>query len=357
MAEKVTALCRDSDTVARLGGDEFVILQPETTAAGASHLAERVLKLFETPFELEAGTVEVGVSIGVTLVTDPEIEPSEAMRQADLALYGSKEGGRNRVTFFEPDMDAALRLRRGLEADLRKALATGGLEMVYQPQQDNRGQVRAMEALVRWNHAERGAIAPSIFVPLCEESGLILDLGEYIFRRVFEETRDWINTRVAINVSALQLRSPMFMGTLTRLVAEFRVDPARYEIEITETALLGDCSTTRDNIIMLKQEGFSIALDDFGTGMSSVKMLKRFAVDKIKIDRSFIHNLEANAEAETLVDAIVKLGHALKLEIVAEGVETQHQHDRLSACGCDNFQGYLFARPMPARELDGLFLG
>jgi diguanylate cyclase (GGDEF)-like protein len=357
VADRVTELCRDSDTVARMGGDEFVILQPETNAAGASHLAARVLKLFETPFELEAGTVEVGVSIGVTLITNPDLDPAEALRQADLALYGSKEGGRNRVTFFEPDMDAALRMRRGLEADLRKALANGGLEMVYQPQQDSRGHISTMEALVRWNHPERGAIGPTIFVPLCEESGLILDLGEYIFRRVFEETRDWINMRVAINVSALQLRSPMFMGNLTRLVAEFRVDPSRYEIEITETALLGDDSTTRDNIIMLKQEGFSIALDDFGTGMSSLNMLKRFAVDKIKIDRSFIHNLEGNAEAEGLVDAIVKLGRALKLDIVAEGVETEHQRNRLEACGCDNFQGYLVSKPVAASEMDGLFFG
>lgn len=357
VADRITALCRDSDTVARLGGDEFVIVQPETNASGASHLAGRVLKLFEDPFELEAGTVEVGVSIGVTLITNPEIEPAEALRQADMALYGSKEGGRNRVTFFEPDMDAALRMRRSLETDLRHALTHGGLTMVYQPQMDARGQISAMEALVRWDHPEKGAITPSIFVPLCEESGLILDLGEYVFRRVFEETQTWINMRVAINVSALQLRSPMFMGTLTRLVAEYRIDPARYEIEITETALLGDDGVTRDNIIMLKQEGFSIALDDFGTGYSSLNSLKRFAVDKIKIDRSFVHNLEANDEAEGLVDAIVKLGHALKLDIVAEGVETEHQRERLAACGCNSFQGYLVARPAPASELTGLFLG
>jgi len=357
VADRITALCRDSDTVARLGGDEFVILQPETNAAGASHLAERVLKLFEEPFELEAGTVEVGVSIGVTLITNPDIEPPEALRQSDLALYGSKEGGRNRVTFFEPDMDAALRMRRSLETDLRHALAHDGLTMVYQPQMDARGQISAMEALVRWEHPEKGAIAPSIFVPLCEESGLILDLGEYVFRRVFDETQTWLSMRVAINVSALQLRSPMFMGTLTRLVAEYHIDPARYEIEITETALLGDDGVTRDNIIMLKQEGFSLALDDFGTGYSSLNSLKRFAVDKIKIDRSFIHNLEANEEAEGLVDAIVKLGRALKLDIVAEGVETEHQRERLAACGCNSFQGYLVSRPVPASQLDGLFLG
>jgi predicted signal transduction protein with EAL and GGDEF domain len=341
--------------VARLGGDEFVILQPEADSSGASHLAQRVLRLFETPFELEAGVVEVGVSIGVTLISNPEIEPAEALRQADLALYGSKENGRNRVTFFEPDMDAALRMRRSLESDLRKALAEDSLTMVYQPQMDGKGQIEAMEALVRWNHPERGAIPPSIFVPLCEETGLILDLGEFVFRRVFKETAGWDNIRVAINVSALQLRSPMFMATLTRLVAEFRANPERYEIEITETALLGDDGVTRDNITMLKQEGFSIALDDFGTGYSSLNSLRRFSVDKIKIDRSFVHNLEANDEAEGLVDAIVKLGRAMKLDVVAEGVETEHQRDRLAACGCSTFQGFLLSRPVPADELDGLF--
>ncbi|WJS98990.1 putative bifunctional diguanylate cyclase/phosphodiesterase [Novosphingobium humi] len=357
VGRRLSELCRDSDTVARLGGDEFVILQPEADGTGASHLAQRVLKLFEAPFVLEAGVVEVGVSIGVTLVSNPEIEPAEALRQADLALYGSKENGRNRVTFFEPDMDAALRMRRSLENDLRKALADGSLTMVYQPQMNGRGAIDAMEALVRWNHPERGAIAPSIFVPLCEESGLILDLGEFVFRRVFQETADWGDVRVAINVSALQLRSPMFMATLTRLVAEFRVNPERYEIEITETALLGDDGITRDNITMLKQEGFSIALDDFGTGYSSLNSLKRFSVDKIKIDRSFVHNLEANDEAEGLVDAIVKLGRALKLDVVAEGVETEHQRDRLAACGCNTFQGFLVSRPVPASELNGLFSG
>lgn len=355
VGRRLTELCRESDTVARLGGDEFVILQPEADSSGASHLAQRVLRLFETPFELEAGVVEVGVSIGVTLISNPEIEPAEALRQADLALYGSKENGRNRVTFFEPDMDAALRMRRSLESDLRKALAEDSLTMVYQPQMDGKGQIEAMEALVRWNHPERGAIPPSIFVPLCEETGLILDLGEFVFRRVFKETAGWDNIRVAINVSALQLRSPMFMATLTRLVAEFRANPERYEIEITETALLGDDGVTRDNITMLKQEGFSIALDDFGTGYSSLNSLRRFSVDKIKIDRSFVHNLEANDEAEGLVDAIVKLGRAMKLDVVAEGVETEHQRDRLAACGCSTFQGFLLSRPVPADELDGLF--
>ena len=355
VAERLRAVCRETDTVARMGGDEFLIIQPGTSSAGASHLAERILVAFKEPFELEYGMVEIGCSVGVTLITNPEMDPPEAVRQADLALYSSKENGRTRVTFFEPEMDAALRMRRALETDLRKALAEGSLAMAYQPQTDESGAVNSVEALVRWNHPEKGAIPPTIFVPLAEESGLILDLGEFVFRRVFEETSDWKNLRVAINVSALQLRSQNFMSMVTQLVAEFRIDASRYEIEITETALLGDDTTTRDNVTVLKQEGFTIALDDFGTGYSSLSSLQRFAVDKIKIDRSFVRNLESDdREAEALVDAIVKLGRAMGLDIIAEGVETARQRERLVLCGCTHFQGYLLGRPVSAEDLTAL---
>jgi diguanylate cyclase (GGDEF)-like protein len=352
VAERLRGVCRETDTVARMGGDEFLIIQPGTSAAGASHLAERILVAFKEPFELKYGMVEIGCSVGVTLIVNPEMDPPEAVRQADLALYASKENGRTRVTFFEPEMDAALRMRRALETDLRKALADGSLAMAYQPQTDEHGVVDSVEALVRWNHPVKGAISPTIFVPLAEESGLILDLGEFVFRRVFEETSDWTNLRVAINVSALQLRSQNFMSMVTRLVAEFRIDASRYEIEITETALLGDDTTTRDNVTVLKQEGFTIALDDFGTGYSSLSSLQRFAVDKIKIDRSFVRNLESDdREAEALVDAIVKLGRAMGLDVIAEGVETARQRERLVLCGCTHFQGYLLGRPVSAQDL------
>ena len=352
VAARLCRVCRETDTVARLGGDEFLIIQPNTSASGASHLSERILEAFTHPFELEYGAVNIGCSLGVTLITDPHIDPPEALRQADLALYSSKENGRTRVTFFEPDMDASLRLRRSLETDLRKALADGTLSMAYQPQFDETGALLGVEALLRWTHPERGVIAPTIFVPLAEESGLILELGAFVLRRVFEETARWQDMRVAINVSALQLRSQSFMALLTRLVAEFRIDAARYEIEITETALLGDDTITRDNVTVLKQEGFTIALDDFGTGYSSLSSLQRFAVDKIKIDRSFIRNLESNdTEAHALVDAIINLARALNLEVIAEGVETQCQLERLMQCGCTHFQGFLLGMPVSAEEL------
>jgi len=354
-ARRLAGIVRDSDTVARLGGDEFVILQSHTIAPGAAHLAERIINAFARPFDIDGQTVEIGCSIGITLISDPEIPASEVLRQADLALYSSKEKGRNCATFFEPEMDAALRMRRQLETDLREALAEEMLHMVYQPQFDAQGHVVGAEALVRWEHREKGMIPPSTFVLLAEESGLIGQLGDFIMKRVFEETGNIADVPVAINVSALQLRMPSFIATVTRLVAENDVCPSNYEFEITETVLLGDDAATRDSIAVLKQEGFSIALDDFGTGYSSLSSLQRFAVDKIKIDRAFVRNLDQNdRDAVTLVDAIIHLARALDLDVIAEGVETEAQRDRLIACGCNSFQGFLFSRPISAADLRAL---
>ncbi|MDE1917220.1 MAG: EAL domain-containing protein [Sphingomonadales bacterium] len=356
VAQMLIGLCRESDTVARLGGDEFVILQPGATPTAASHLAQRVVAQLTRPFALTFGTVEIGCSIGVTIVSDASIDASEALRQADLALYASKEGGRGCTTFFEPEMHAALRLRRSLETDLRRALSFGDLTMVYQVQVDDRGRLRGVEALARWTHSERGVIMPGVFVPLAEESGLIHELGDYILTRVFAETRHWHGLSVAINISALQLRSPAFMTTMRQMIERHAIDPERYDLEITETALLGEDGVTRDNLVALAEAGFTITLDDFGTGYSSLANLRRFAVDKIKIDRSFVQNIDTDQEAEALVEAIVRLGLAMKLEIVAEGVETEAQRQRLIQCGCHQFQGYLLGRPVPAGELERAIL-
>jgi EAL domain-containing protein (putative c-di-GMP-specific phosphodiesterase class I) len=345
-----------------------VILQPHSGAAGAAHLAERIINAFARPFDVDGQMVEITCSVGITLISDPETSASELLRQADLALYSSKEKGRNCACFFEPEMDAALRLRCKLEADLRLALDDEALHMVYQPQVDPQGQIVGVEALVRWDHPERGAIPPYSFVVLAEECGLIAQLGEYIVRRVFAETAHLCDLPVAINVSALQLRMPAFMAAVKRMAAEFAIETTNYEFEITETVLLGEDAATRDTIAALKAEGFAIALDDFGTGYSSLSSLQRFKVDRIKIDRAFVRNLDSNLdsgldsgldssrgdenrEAVTLIDAIIKLARALDLEVIAEGVETIGQRDRLLACGCDRFQGYLYARPMPAQDL------
>ena len=306
------------------------------------------------PVPSEYGNIEVSGSIGVAIVEGSGVKASEALRWADLALYRSKELGRNCATMFEPEMEEALRRRRSTETDLRSALSDGGLHLVYQPQVDRDGTIIAAEALLRWNHPVRGAIAPSEFIPLAEESGLILGLGEMVLRRVFAETSAWRHVRVAVNVSAVQLRSPGFAALVARLVARAGVDPERYEIELTETALLTDDPAIAANIEALKRLGFSLALDDFGTGYSSLSLLQRFAVDKLKIDRSFVSNLGGRCEAEALVYAVVKLARALSLKVIAEGVETEEQMSRLVACGCDEFQGHLTGMPMPADEMEAL---
>ena len=351
VATRLRETCSDAEVIARLGGDEFIVLMEFTDAEQVRELSERILTAVAERIESEFGWLEVGCSLGVAVIDHSGVEPTEALRWADVAMYRSKDGGRKRVTFFEAEMDDALRARRSLEADLRTALGDGSLHMVYQPQVDRKGQVTAVEALVRWDHPRRGAIPPGIFVPLAEETGLILPLGEFVLRQVFAETAGWNGLRVGINVSAVQLRSQGFAAVVTRLVAQSGVDPANYEIELTETALLGDDPVTAGNVEALKRLGFSIALDDFGTGYSSLSVLQRFSVNRIKIDRSFVCALDESGEGEALVDAMVKLARSLNLSVIAEGVETEDQRKRLMACGCREFQGHLTGMPQDAGSI------
>lgn len=351
MAQRLRMVCAQAGLIARLGGDEFVVLCNAADCAAAEVLGARILAAVRKPLQSEYGRLEMGCSIGAAIIDQPGVEPTEALRWADLALYRSKDLGRNRMTFFEPKMDMALQNRRSLEVELRTALADGSLRMVYQPQVDIHGRIIAAEALLRWDHPQRGEIPPGIFVPLAEETGLILPLGEFVLRRVFEQTRDWRKMRVAINVSAEQMRAPGFAALVARLAARSQIDPARYELELTETALLSDEAETSANITALKRLGFSIALDDFGTGYSSLSVLQRFSVDKIKIDRSFVSCIADGGESEALVDAMIKLAKALDLRVIAEGVETAAQRTRLASCGCSEFQGFLTGRPMTAEAV------
>ncbi len=354
MAQRLRTVCSGAALIARLGGDEFVVLCDAGECAEPEAISQRIIAEVSKPLHCEYGQLEVGCSIGVAVIDRPGIEPTEALRWADLALYRSKERGRGQFTYFEPSMDLALRNRRSLEADLRKALLDADLRMEYQPQVDAQGRIMAVEALLRWEHPVRGDIPPGVFVPLAEETGLILQLGEYVLRRVFYETSAWHGVRVAINVSAEQMRATGFAAQVAQIAAHTGIDPSRYEIEITETALLGNEALTVANINALKRLGFSIALDDFGTGYSSLSVLQRFSVDKIKIDRSFVSCLEDGGESEALVDAMVKLARALDLKVIAEGVESSAQRDRLAACGCTEFQGFLTGRPMAVEIVDQL---
>lgn len=352
-ASRLREVCGDEGTIARLGGDEFVVVQPNRPTGQAIELAHRILAALREPMQSKFGVIEAGASIGVAVINRTGIEPSEALRWADLALYKSKDDGRNRVTLFEDEMDQSLLRRRAMERQLRTALSHDELHMVYQPQVDQNGEVSSVEALLRWNNPEHGAVSPATFIPLAEEAGLINLLGQFVLRQVFHESRDWLHLRVAINISPVQLRSPGFAALVTRIAAQAGVDPARYEFEVTETALLGRDAATAGNIEALKGLGFSIALDDFGTGHSSLSVLQHYSVDRIKIDQSFVASLEDDQDAGALVDAIVKLAAALDLGVIAEGVETDSQRRRLAECGCLEFQGHLIGEPMlPGRLLD-----
>lgn len=357
VADRLRAIARDRDGAftARLGGDEFVLVAPSPNRDSIADLAQRCLDSLLAPVDSEFGRLDVGCSIGVAVIDETVREPSLALRQADLALYRAKARGRGCITYYEAEMEAAFQTRRVLEANLRQALDQSALYCVYQPQVDTSNAILGYEALLRWDHPDFGAISPGSFIPLAEECGLILAIGEFVLRRVFAETADWHGVRAAINVSAIQMRTPGFAVRLTQIAAAAGIDPRRYDIELTETALLTDTPATAENFAAIKRLGFAIVLDDFGTGNSSLSLLHRFRVDKIKIDRTFVADLGQSSEAETLVSAIVKLARSFHLGVIAEGVETEAQRAILIAAGCEEFQGYLTGCPTPLAVVAALF--
>ena len=352
VASRLNDLARSTDTVVRLGGDEFAILCTGATPNGLAILSERIVTALSAPIELPFGCIFTGVSVGVTLVDDQKIDGEEALRQADLAMYRAKDGGRGRFQFYEPEMDLALKSRRALEEDLREALRNGDLRLVYQPQMDGSGEVVGVEALARWTHPERGPVSPTFFVPIAEECGLIDALGEYTLRRAFTDSLRWPGLSVAVNVSARQLRNGDFAELANRVLRDTGADPKRIELEITEGVLLEDDQSTHETLHKLRTIGFSLALDDFGTGYSSLAYLRRYPVDKIKIDRSFVTTLGTEKESEAVVTAIVRLARALSLEVIAEGVETEAQRSGLRRAGCTEVQGFLYSHPIAADEID-----
>ncbi|ESQ73784.1 diguanylate cyclase [Asticcacaulis sp. AC402] len=351
-ATKISGIIRSGDTLARLGGDEFVIIQTDTDGLSTAALAKRVLEVLTGTVNLQSGQVFSSCSIGVTLIHDSDVEPAEALRQADLALYRAKDLGRGQYAFFEVEMDATIKLRKTLETGLREAIHVEDIDVVYQPQVDHFGNIVGVEALCRWTHPTRGPVSPSYFIPLAEECGLMHELGSLVMRRAMTDSHRWPGLKVAVNVSATQLRRASFVGHMRNLLAETHTAATQIEIEITEGVLLNDDTTTQTVLRDLRHMGFSIALDDFGTGYSSLGYLSRYPVDKIKIDRSFVSNLGVDPESEAVIRAIVKLSKALNLNIVAEGVETRAQKAILRQTGCQIIQGYLFSKPVPREEID-----
>jgi predicted signal transduction protein with EAL and GGDEF domain len=309
------------------------------------------------PFDIGGHEALVGVSVGIALAGEGS-DPEALLQGADLALYRAKAEGRGGHRFFEEEMNSRLRDRKALEQDLRRALGQGGLELHYQPQFDlpSRGLI-GVEALLRWRHPERGSVPPADFVPLAEETGLILPLGDWVLRTACAQAVAWPGLQMAVNLSPAQFRQPDLAGMVARVLRETGLEPDRLELEITEGVLLHDTESTLATLAALKAQGVKIAMDDFGTGYSSLSYLRRFPFDKIKIDRSFVADLGTAPDADAIVRAIISLSHTLGMTANAEGVETADQAERLRAEGCEEVQGFYFGRPMPSGDVDALLAG
>ncbi len=357
VADRLRAVIGPTDTLARLGGDEFAIVH--ACYAGTievAGLAQRIVDSIARPFRIQGSEAFVGVSIGIVVATAGRRDRNELSRCADIALYEAKSAGRNRAVFYEEAMDEQVQDRHTIEAELREALRSPDqLWVAFQPLCGSAGEIIGAEALLRWTHPQLGAVSPARFVPVAESTGLIEQLGEFVLRRATEFGARWPGRSIAVNISPAQLRNPTFADRVFDLLAETGMQPADLEMEITEGILLDDESTVADTIRSFRRTGIRIALDDFGTGYSSLGYLKRYPVDRIKIDRSFIAQLTTANASDAIVQAMVTLAHALDIDVTAEGVETEEQFRALLGMGCNTFQGYLFSKPLTVDGIDTRF--
>jgi diguanylate cyclase (GGDEF)-like protein len=359
VAERLRGLVRETDTIARMGGDEFAIVQaPITDPSEATSLAQRFIASMSEPFDIDGHQAVIGASVGIAVGPGDGLRPDRLLRNADLALYRAKADGRGTFCFFEPAMDLQMQTRRIMEQDLRKALPAGEFELYYQPVVNlASNEISGFEALIRWNHPRQGMVAPVTFIPLAEEIGFIVPMGEWVIRQACATAAQWPgNLHVAVNISAAQFRSPGLMQVIVGALAASGLHPTRLEIEITETVLLHNKEATLVVLHQLRALGIRIALDDFGTGYSSLTYLQCFPFDKIKIDRSFVKDITENTGSLNIVRAVAALAKGMGMTATAEGVETGEQLDRIASEGCTEMQGFLFSRPLPAKEIERLFL-
>ena len=350
---RLSRTLRGGDLVARLGGDEFAVISSiGNNEAMMTGLAQRIIGAICAPFSIGGQNIVIGASIGIAVIGRNCAGAADIMRYADMALYRAKNEGRNRACIYDAAMDADLSNRKLLEADLREAILNDRLRLFYQPIVNKSGEaVVGVEALCRWTHPTRGEISPAEFIAAAEHSGLIIELGAWVLRRACLDGMAWPGLTVAVNVSPLQFRRTDFADVVERTLAETKFDPARLELELTESVLLGNVDTAEAGMLRLKALGVRLALDDFGTGYSSLLYLRRFPFDKLKIDRSFVLSIEKAADAAAIVHAVVSLGRGLGMKVTAEGVETADQQLFLRAAGVHFMQGYRFGKAVPAAEI------
>jgi len=356
IAKRLITGSRDGDTIGRLGGDEFAILQPvkgDQTEA-AHQLANRLMEMIAAPYSIDGHRIVIGISLGIALAPDHGIDADQLLKNADLALYRAKSEGRNSYRFFERAMDDDARLRRTLEIDLRNAISRNEFELHYQTVVNIAAkETCGVEALIRWRHPRHGLIPPDRFIPLAEEIGMIIPLGEWIMRQACADAATWPeHIKLAINLSPVQFRTGNLVDVATEALVASGLSPERLELEITESVLLQKDAGNLAVLHQLKSLGVFIVLDDFGTGYSSLGYLRLFPFDKIKIDRSFVAELSSRPDCAAIVCAVTGLGRSLQIETTGEGVETLEQFELLRAAGCTQAQGYLFSRPIPAHELE-----
>ncbi len=354
VAARLSARLPNGGLLARLGGDEFAICLTEHLEEEMLRtLAEACLAELRKPFPILGSEVQIGGSIGIATGTPRSSDRTELLRKADIAMYSVKASGRDGYRFFTAEMDESLTNRRGLEEDLRKALgARQQLFVAYQPKMDANGAtVVGLEALVRWDHPAKGLLTPDLFIPIAEEAGLIHALGGWVLAEACRVSKQWPGLTMAVNVSPVQFKADGFAATVRSIVQTCGVDPRQIELEVTEGILIDDAEEVRTALNDLRGAGFRIALDDFGTGYSSLSYLKRFKVDRLKIDKSFVKRIGRDQEAIAIVQAVIALGHAMNLSVTAEGVETKEQGSLLRTIGCNELQGYLFSKALREEEL------
>jgi len=359
--KRIAEKARSTDILCRLGGDEFVMVMEGASPQDGHRLVRDIIAAFSTPFEIQQQRVYCTASIGVSVYPDDTIDPQTLVVYADLAMYRAKQNGRNDFEFYTSNLNFIAHQWLDMENGIRHALTDNQFFVLFQPQVENeKNQLTGMEVLLRWRHPERGLIPPLEFIKIAEQSSLINQIGEFVLDETCKQMRTWVDKglnipRVSVNISARHLRSETLIKMLTTITAKHGISPDMLCIEITEHALLEEGDTVKKNMRLIKEAGFSISLDDFGMGHSSLLYLKRWAVDEVKIDRTFVDGLVTSAEDRVIVKAIVALGDALSLQMVAEGVENQMQADILSASGCKNVQGYFYSPPIEAKEMETWF--
>jgi diguanylate cyclase (GGDEF)-like protein/PAS domain S-box-containing protein len=365
IARRLQSCAREGDTVARLGSDEFVVLLQGLTGESAQMAtqvkaaAEKIRKTIHTPYDLKDFEHSCSCSIGISL-SSPLVSAEEMLQHANTAMSEAKSAGRNTLRFFDPTMQSSLEARAELEADLRQALVAQQFVLFYQLQVDAEGHAIGAEALVRWKHPQKGLISPATFIPLAEETGLILPLGQLILEiacaqlKVWESQPSTCGLILAINVSARQLSADGFVSQVETALQASGIEPARLKLEITESMLLSGVEKVISTMRQLKALGVSFSMDDFGTGYSSLQYLKRLPLDQIKIDQSFVRDIVAVKSDQAIVGTIIAMAHSLNLSVIAEGVETEAQRETLASKGCTNFQGYLFSQPLPIEDFETL---